>query len=593
MTTKRTMDDVRAATPGMLAKMTPVKIDELFAALYDEYNRLDRLIDSAWDGLYRAVGEKKVSRYNSMVWPYGRDELETKARKILEDGTGVDLYRADITKALTRLDSLGEEMLALNRGARPTLLGEWERRDGWSRFFLVQDGHIHRGGHAGWDSDCHSLRSTTLLYWQPELSGKTEQEAVTALGPTMCTICFPSAPLEWTRGKTLEEQGFCSGSGQSVTVAADRLRRKNWMTCPVCGKEEVFVTGNRNLRKHKPKNKPAAAEPAITETPKPTAEAQPKETPAPPASATKPGGAPATMAVSRFLADAGFKRSTETSRDITGGYKVSGDGRGSVSITHAENLDDSIARRNAEGAADFSEVTPDPHAPEYIKAYADALGARYSVSVSNNGRHISLAALPEAPKAAKGRPLAKAVKEALAAGSLPIGSGSGLNSPRGCYVVQEADHVRIGVRPWEYTGKHFTQDDVDHASGAAEAALKAAGYVFTRSDNMLGSVIKVTGKGAPVASAPTKAAAPVLRLDVTVLAPDGAGGYTVKATGRGEFSPDTSVTAALAMFLDYARKELGGYGVPQDAVAGVEMPGYGWVYADGDGRLLKDAPRFE
>ncbi|MGW9069241.1 hypothetical protein ACWGQT_07325 [Streptomyces yangpuensis] len=595
MTTKRTMADVQAATPETLASMTPVQVDELFAALYEEYARLNRLTDSSWDGLYRAVGEKKVSRYNEMTWPYGRDELETKARKILEDGTGVDLYRDTVTQALARLDGFGEETRALNQGPRKTLLAEWERRDGWSRFFLVQDGHIHKGGPSGWGSDCHTLRYNTVLYWRPELSGSTEQEAVDALGPTMCTVCFPKAPVEWTRGKTLEEQGFCSGSGESVTLTADQRRRvNNWVDCPVCGKESVHVTGSRKLRKHKPKNKPAAKttpEPATDAAPQPEAKEQPKESPASAAPGAKPGSAPTLMVVSRFLADAGFKRTTTTPRDITGGYSVTRDWRDSVSITHVENLDDSNARRIAEGADDFASVTPDPHAPAYIAEYADALSARYSVSVSDSGRHITLTALPAAPAPVKGRPVAKAVKEALGVGGLPLGAGSGLNTPRGCYAVQEADHVRIMVRPWEYSGKHFDQDDVDKATGAAETALKAAGYVYTRRDSLLGSVIKVTGKGAP--AAPAKPAAPVLRLEVTVLVPDGTGAFSVKATGRADFTPDTSITAALVLFLAHTREELGSDAVPEDAVAGVEMPGFGWLYADGAGRLLQDVPRSE
>lgn len=72
---------------------------------------------------------------------------------------------------------------------------EWRDNGRWSRFFLVHGGHIHS---STW---CSSLRITTEISWLPELSGETEKEAVDAYGSTLCTKCFPSAPVEWTVGK--------------------------------------------------------------------------------------------------------------------------------------------------------------------------------------------------------------------------------------------------------------------------------------------------------------------------------------------------------------------------------------------------------
>ncbi len=65
---------------------------------------------------------------------------------------------------------------------------------GWSRFFLVtsSQGHIHR------DMRCTSCYQTTTYGWLPELSGKSESEAVAVHGPALCTVCFPSAPVEDT-----------------------------------------------------------------------------------------------------------------------------------------------------------------------------------------------------------------------------------------------------------------------------------------------------------------------------------------------------------------------------------------------------------
>ena len=70
---------------------------------------------------------------------------------------------------------------------------------GWSRFFLVTSsaGHVHSSMH------CSTCYAQTRYGWLPQYSGHTEDEAVAELGPTLCTVCFPSAPVEYTLGKKL------------------------------------------------------------------------------------------------------------------------------------------------------------------------------------------------------------------------------------------------------------------------------------------------------------------------------------------------------------------------------------------------------
>lgn len=74
--------------------------------------------------------------------------------------------------------------------------------DGWSRFFLVQasNGHIHR------DMACSTCFPTTQYAWLPELSGLGEAAAVEEYGAILCSICYPSAPVEWTNGTNKKEQ---------------------------------------------------------------------------------------------------------------------------------------------------------------------------------------------------------------------------------------------------------------------------------------------------------------------------------------------------------------------------------------------------
>ena len=42
--------------------------------------------------------------------------------------------------------------------------------------------------------------------WLPKLSGMTEAEAVEEHGPALCSVCFPSAPVEWQGGKITKAQ---------------------------------------------------------------------------------------------------------------------------------------------------------------------------------------------------------------------------------------------------------------------------------------------------------------------------------------------------------------------------------------------------
>jgi hypothetical protein len=120
---------------------------------------------------------------------------------------------------------------------------------GWTRFFLVKNnnGHIHR------TMNCQTCFVTTQFGWLTDLSGLTEKEAVDAYGPLLCTVCFPSAPVEWTIGK--KSTDHCPGlpTGQAVSYFTGR-RTTYYRTCSECG-EQIAETASGALRKHKPKKK--------------------------------------------------------------------------------------------------------------------------------------------------------------------------------------------------------------------------------------------------------------------------------------------------------------------------------------------------
>jgi len=141
---------------------------------------------------------------------------------------------------------------------------------GWSRFYLVTSsaGHVHSS------LNCSTCKVTTTFAPVPSLSGSTEAEAVAVLGETLCTVCFPSAPVKPSkvtqaqatllieegedaflaaRAKYLAKQTpACPGSG---TWDYDRATARlgfysgNAATCNHCG-ERVTATASNKLRKH-------------------------------------------------------------------------------------------------------------------------------------------------------------------------------------------------------------------------------------------------------------------------------------------------------------------------------------------------------
>lgn len=116
---------------------------------------------------------------------------------------------------------------------------------GWQRFFQVI--HLHASMY------CHSFRATTQVGWLPDLSGLTEAEAVAKYGAILCTHCFPSAPVEWTKGPDAAPDA-CPGAGKyvkSVEGGRHGYYGGNYAICPDCGKQVGYNRNSTKIPKHK------------------------------------------------------------------------------------------------------------------------------------------------------------------------------------------------------------------------------------------------------------------------------------------------------------------------------------------------------
>jgi hypothetical protein len=155
-------------------RVTDMSVETAIEILSDEIVKLDAYIST--HSTYEDDGYRSTNwiEWNGVVAP--RDH-EQPAKYI---AARADLYVA--------LDAQRNEIARLE-----------DAYTGWSRFFLVTSstGHVHSSMH------CSTCRPTTTYGWLPELSGKTERDAVDELGPTLCSVCYPSAPVEFTSGKKL------------------------------------------------------------------------------------------------------------------------------------------------------------------------------------------------------------------------------------------------------------------------------------------------------------------------------------------------------------------------------------------------------
>lgn len=191
--------------------------DTKLAALYTELDRVGQRIDSTTSSILRLAGARWSYRGRRRVanmtlaeaLPIVEAEVERmQAHEAANEG--VDGRWIKWEGVIAPYDLSNAQHALVERytlqAQRLELLERIAELDatytGWNRFFLVTSsaGHVHSS------MSCSSCRPTTTFGWLPELSGKTETVAVAELGPALCSVCFPSAPVEHQGGKLTAAQ---------------------------------------------------------------------------------------------------------------------------------------------------------------------------------------------------------------------------------------------------------------------------------------------------------------------------------------------------------------------------------------------------
>jgi 8-oxo-dGTP pyrophosphatase MutT (NUDIX family)/GNAT superfamily N-acetyltransferase len=276
-----------------LTTKSPGEIDGSLAEHHDKYFGHENAQKSAMDSMHHATGDRQRSQGRRWAWGKTDEEVHNTDPATLKPWDQRSFESAK-TRHADAGQGLREEAGHIQRHE-----DEFSRRGGWSRFFTVQDGHIHSS------RQCHSCRPTTKFGWQPELSGKSEKEAVDDKGPYLCTHCFKSAPTEWKRDPTevkAEEKrqsgGLCPGGTASHYLSHEEVterkaahpqgkislgpgeahyfgQQKGMLgRCPSCRSLQK-VKNSGDFYNHKPPEPPKA------EQPKPVVMTPPREEPKP------------------------------------------------------------------------------------------------------------------------------------------------------------------------------------------------------------------------------------------------------------------------------------------------------------------------
>lgn len=212
--------EIRGDPAKPLTEWTPAEIDT-------ELARLDRRRFDTWMNLKRAQDS----------------QARAEERVAKSDAPHLKQYLAEALEAVARiqvtLQKIAKEAAPYN--------DEFARRGGWTRYYLVQAGHVHR------ETSCSTCRWNTRFGWLPHLSACDENVMVEEYGDLACAVCFPAVLnhpeyLRTAKLRAAEEKAKlasqCPGSGRYTDTS-----RFRWTKCSVCGRN-VPVTQRGKLRQH-------------------------------------------------------------------------------------------------------------------------------------------------------------------------------------------------------------------------------------------------------------------------------------------------------------------------------------------------------
>lgn len=149
-----------------------------------------------------ANATERASALNQRIYFARQSGIDVTTMKIERDK-----FRAEQERASERVRELD---------------GEFQRRGGWSRFYLVANtgGHVHTSTH------CRTCYASTQFVWLVDQSGKSNEEVSGLAGEKSCADCFPNLPAEVMRRKTrLEDPEKAKKRLEREAAKAEKARQ--------------------------------------------------------------------------------------------------------------------------------------------------------------------------------------------------------------------------------------------------------------------------------------------------------------------------------------------------------------------------------
>lgn len=205
-------------TTETLTRQRKVEIDTRIAETNSLLYYKEREIAQILDKLHRFIGDERVlcnpndnpnDPYSAKKWAKTHAATIAIAETLTDDTV--------IQRVVQTYWTLTDEYSTLL--AENAALSEIWQEHQWSRFYYVQNnnGHIHK------DTYCSTCYDTTRFAWLTDLSDQTEAEAVESFGKVLCSVCYPSAPTDWTDGEPIEK---IKAREEAEVRKAERLAKK-------------------------------------------------------------------------------------------------------------------------------------------------------------------------------------------------------------------------------------------------------------------------------------------------------------------------------------------------------------------------------
>jgi hypothetical protein len=170
--------------------------DEQLVRLWIERDRAVQALGSAVARAYSALGFR--TGYVGRRFAYFYDEAAGGPREARPEDAMRELRELEPTASLRRSAGHARDLIAeIERAfdarddAREAISEHEQDYTGWTRYLIVTSsaGHVHSR------TSCPTCRPTTTFGFVTDLSGKDEAEAIATVGETLCTVCFPDAPV--------------------------------------------------------------------------------------------------------------------------------------------------------------------------------------------------------------------------------------------------------------------------------------------------------------------------------------------------------------------------------------------------------------